>query len=306
VKIIKPVLFTWNGEAMVPSQQALGLCNGQFTVGGTYRLAPVSQRSMESHKHYFACIHEAWLNLPEMYQGRWRTDDELRYWALCQTEFCDTTTFKAASKAEALRFAAQLLTIPGFRVVELAKGNPRMVLHKTPWSQAVDAMPGQIFQASKQAVLDILSDMIGVTSKELEREGKAAVAPRRSSPPLSPDHSDNVSLGVRTRLGEIEEGARMTTIEWVKRTMAATACPGTRCAPGAWAALGDKIVKVSANHCEHVNEGCRNCYAEQMNRAWVASSSSPATARITGSRSTRRSSSSRCAGRSRHASSSSR
>lgn len=191
MKIIKPVLFTWNGEAMVPSQQALGLCNGQFTVGGTYRLAPVSQRSMESHRHYFACVREAFENLPEEHQGKWMTPDELRYHALCQTEFCDTTTFKAASFAEALRFAAQLITIPGFREVTIPKGNRRLVIHKTPWSQAVDAMPGKIFQASKQAVLDILSDMIGVTSAELAREGKAAVAPRRSSPPLSPDHSHN-------------------------------------------------------------------------------------------------------------------
>lgn len=57
----------------------------------------------------------------------------------------------------------------------------------------------------------------------------------------------------------------MTTIEWVRGDDGSKGLSWNALRARRVAALGDKIVKVSANHCEHVNNACKFCYAEQLN-----------------------------------------
>lgn len=172
-----PVLYRWDGDAMIPAAPRFAKqCDKQFVVGLTYTLVPHEQRSSVSHRHYFAAIQGAWENLPEVHAGRFRTSEHLRKWALVQSKFCDERTIVAPSKADALRIAAFVQSIDEYAVV-LVRGN--IVAHYTAKSQSLRAMDKKEFQESKQAVLDICANLIGVDVATLQAQ----------SPPLQPAHS---------------------------------------------------------------------------------------------------------------------
>lgn len=175
---MNPCVFTWDGDHMVPLARFKKLCDRQFVVHEHYTLETVQQRSAQSHNHFFACIHSAWENLPEIHGNRWLTPDALRAWALIQAGYCDETTFICHSKAEAIRLAGYLRSLDGQCEVVV---DGRLVARRVAKSQSVRAMPGKEFQASKQAVLDVIAKLIGVEPATL-----AAQSPRIASPSVAP------------------------------------------------------------------------------------------------------------------------
>lgn len=167
-----PFLYEWNGEAMVPLPYFRRQADKQFVVHEHYRLEVVEQRSVESHRHYFACINEAFANLPEIHKGRWQTADDLRKWALCQTEFRDEVNYIAKTKAEAKRWARELGRMKDFAVIVIVRN---MVVRYTPKSQSYQDMTKKEFQASKDAVLDVLATLLQIDVNELSSNaGRAA------------------------------------------------------------------------------------------------------------------------------------
>lgn len=60
-----PIPFAWDGFAMVPLASFRKRADAQFVIGERYILVEQNERSMRSHRHYFASVHEGWLNLPE-------------------------------------------------------------------------------------------------------------------------------------------------------------------------------------------------------------------------------------------------
>ncbi|MBI1493437.1 hypothetical protein [Halocynthiibacter styelae] len=160
--------FHWDGEAMVPVPVHRKRCDELFVIGETYHLEEVKQRSMRSHRHYFASVAEAWKNLPESFgMEPWaQSADHLRAYALIKTGYCDTQTFACSSKAEAARWAGNMRPMDEYSVV-VARGDT--VYRFTAQSQSTKAMGAENFAASKTAVLDFVSNLIGTTSKELQR-----------------------------------------------------------------------------------------------------------------------------------------
>ncbi len=170
--ITSPVVYQWSGEEMVPLKRFHNLVNGQFVVGETYMLAEIEERSVRSHQHYFASINEAWRNLPEHLAERFPSAEHLRKWALIKTGYRDERSTVCASKAEALRVAAFIRPIDDYAVVVVRDA---VVIHWTAKSQKLRAMGAKTFQASKDAVLNEISNLIGVDATELRRNtGKAA------------------------------------------------------------------------------------------------------------------------------------
>lgn len=168
----KPVTYSWDGEAMVPLQHFGASCDRQFIVGETYQLIVHENRSQESHNHYFAAIHDAWMNLPELDSERFATAEHLRKWALIKAGYRDERSVVCASKAEALRVAAFIKPMDEFAVVLTHEA---VVTVYTAQSQSKKAMGADAFQASKQKVLDVISAMIGVEQKALtDNAGLAA------------------------------------------------------------------------------------------------------------------------------------
>lgn len=166
-----PLPFRWSGEAFEPLGRFRKSCDDRFVVGQVYSLEEVHERSQATHNHFFATIADYWRHLPERFDGRWPTPEHFRKWALIQVGYRDERSFVAGSKAEALRLAAFLRPVDGYSVV-IVDGCVVTVL--TAKSQSRAAMRTKEFQDSKEKVLTLLEQMVGVERDLMEREGEAA------------------------------------------------------------------------------------------------------------------------------------
>lgn len=157
-----PVPFQWDGEVMKPLQPKRA--DAFYTVGERYIMVPVSHRSDATHKHEFAWLREAWMNLPEALADDFPTSEHLRKFALIKAGYFDSHTITCGSRAEALRVAAFIKPIDEFAVVVT---NAATVTRYTAKSQSRKAMGAKDFQESKTAIMDLIAGMIGVAPKEL-------------------------------------------------------------------------------------------------------------------------------------------
>lgn len=166
---LAPQPFRWDGEAMVPLRPKLA--DQAYVIGETYAMVPHEDRSPKSHRHFFASVNEAWKNLPDDLAEKFPTADHLRKAALIKAGYRDERTIVAASRAEALRLAAFVRPMDEYAIVSTAGAT---VVVWTAKSQSERAMGRAEFQASKDAVLAILADLIGVDAATLSRQQVAA------------------------------------------------------------------------------------------------------------------------------------
>jgi hypothetical protein len=127
-----------------------------------YRLIVSAERSAASHRHYMACVAEAWANLPEHLADEFATPDQLRRWALIRTGYCDVV--KVVSSRKSMR------RIDGYSVITVdAEGTMTI---RTARSQSYAAMGKKEFQESKDAVLGYLAQLIETTPEALRQAAK--------------------------------------------------------------------------------------------------------------------------------------
>lgn len=162
----QPILMRWTGEAMEPDGRTwAGRADKQFVVGERYFVTAEHERSIASHRQYFASLNEAWRNLPEEMDERFPTMDHLRRYALIKTGFADERSIVCASKAEAQRLAAFIKPMDSYAIVAASEATVKVWTAK---SQSMRAMGAAEFQRSKSAVLDLVAGMIGVKKDALE------------------------------------------------------------------------------------------------------------------------------------------
>lgn len=166
-----PFISTWDGESFIPLQRFARQCDREFVIGQQYRLVENEERSRASHNQYFASIHEAWLNLPEEIAHRFPSPDHLRRWALIQAGYRNERTIVAGSPDAANEIAAFIEDIDDYAVV-VVHGN--LVSHCTAKSQSTKAMGKTVFQDSKRKVLDVISNLIGVSAGDLHSNADQA------------------------------------------------------------------------------------------------------------------------------------
>jgi len=162
--------FVWNGDAMEPVTGFKKRCDATFAIGARYVLAPLEERSSASHRHEFAWLREAWMNLPEHLADQFPTEIHLRKRALIEAGYCDETIIDVGTKAGALRVAAAWRGANDFALV-IARGP--VVVVRTAKSQARGKMDRKTFQESKTAIMEIVAQMIGVAPDDL-RKAEAA------------------------------------------------------------------------------------------------------------------------------------
>ena len=166
----RPMSFMWDGDAMIPRSPRLA--DKTYVVGEVYMLVPHEDRSPASHSHEFAWLKDAWNNLPEKLADNFPTPEHLRKRALIDANYYDEMIIDAGSNAAALRVAAGFRQIDDFALV-IVRGVH--VIRRTAKSQSRRAMNKQEFQESKTAIMEIVSNMIGVKPGELADEaGQAA------------------------------------------------------------------------------------------------------------------------------------
>lgn len=170
----RPVPMQWDGEVMRPTRGFAALADKQYIVGEVYTLAEAEpSRSGASHRHYFAAVYDAWLNLPEREAERFPTAEALRKYALIRAGFCNVSELVASSKAEAVRIAAFVSQADPYALVTV-KGV--VVQRFTAQSQDLRSMGRRVFQESKDAVLGVLAGMIEVPTEQLLFDGSRDAA----------------------------------------------------------------------------------------------------------------------------------
>jgi len=168
-----PIITRWDGDAFIPINKAWAKrADADYVVDEVYRIAPLQDRSQRSHSHYFACVHESWLNLPEHLSERFPSSEHLRKHALIEAGYRDERCYACNTNAEALRIAAFIRPMDGYAVVIVSGA---VVVCYTAKSQSMRAMGKEDFQKSKDAVLGILAKMIAVDKDDLRRHAEAAV-----------------------------------------------------------------------------------------------------------------------------------
>lgn len=168
----RPILYIKVGDHLRPIPRFMKLFHEQFAEGEEIPLDKVQQRSMASHNHYFAALHEGYMNLAEEFAQEFDSEEHMRHWCLCKEGFCTSTRWvmNTADDARQLREAlkkADAATIVG------VSGNVATVYH--PFSQSMATMGKEAFEASKQAVLARVASMANTTPAELKKNaGRSA------------------------------------------------------------------------------------------------------------------------------------
>ena len=168
-----PIPMRWDGDAMIPLPNFARQADGAYVIGEVYPMVPHEDRSRKSHDHYFVLVGEAWENLPEAMSGRWPTAEHLRKWALIRAGYRDERSIVCRSKKEANRLKAFIRPMDDYAVVLAQEA---VVTVYTAKSQSMRAMGKRVFQESKDAVLGVLADLIGVEVSVLVHQQSAGGA----------------------------------------------------------------------------------------------------------------------------------
>lgn len=166
-----PFLAKWDGETFMPLPRFMAKCQTYFRPGLTYSITEQVERSAASHSHYFACVNEAFHNLPEEWSGQFATVESLRKWALIRAGFCDQQHIVLSTHEDAEKVGNHLRGLRDYAEVSVVD---RTVVILIAQSQSKKAMGPARFQESKTKVLDILSYMIGVDVADLSKQAKSA------------------------------------------------------------------------------------------------------------------------------------
>lgn len=200
-----PIPMEWTGEVMRPQQRYVWQARKQFEVGATYPLVIHEERSTNSHNHFFASVHEAWKNLPEHLSKKHPTSEHLRKWALIKAGFADERSIACDSNAEALKVAAFVKPMDEYSVVVVRDDVVKVF---TAQSQSARTMDKKAFQDSKTAVLEIVSEMIGVDPATLSKNTN----PSQDSPPETAEPAPTVPpvSGAGSNPSSLPDGWRTT------------------------------------------------------------------------------------------------
>jgi len=167
-----PVYFTWLGAALVPLPRFYAEMTKTMVVGGVYAFERVLPRSKKSHDHFFAVLHEAWLQLPEFLEKEFQNEVKFRKWLLVEAGYCNESRFKMATNEDAERFAAYCAGLDEYARIDVVG---EFVSVRKAMSQSEKAMGRKTFQESKDKVFQIYHKLTGIDPTTLQQNaGKAA------------------------------------------------------------------------------------------------------------------------------------
>lgn len=164
-------IFTWRADDGCLVAKWPKLAASRFVDGQDYLMAEVEHRSDKTHKHEFAWLREAWLNLPEHLADEFPTAEHLRKHALIVAGFYNETVLDVGSNAAALR-VAQFARGEDEYAAAVVRG-PIVAVRKAK-SQSRRTMDKHEFQASKTAILELIAAMLGVDPHTLNKQEEKA------------------------------------------------------------------------------------------------------------------------------------
>lgn len=163
-----PLHYRWTGQAMTPTRPEKAM--REFEVGRVYALVQHEEISAVSRSHQHAELRDLWKNLPETISHLYPSPQHLRKRALVEGGFYDEEIVDCGTPEVAASVGALTRRHDDFAVIFV---RDHLVIVRTAKSQA--KMNRKEFQASKEAVLEICREMVGV-SKEVSQAnaGRAA------------------------------------------------------------------------------------------------------------------------------------
>lgn len=169
----QPIQCAWDGEVLRPTSTFwLNRAKEQWGDGEILMVEARMERSDNSHRHYFAAIKECWDNLPDDKREEFPTTEHLRARALIKAGYHDVVDHLCLSPSDARNIATFMRRVVSPYAVVIAKDG--VVRVYTPKSQSMKAMDKATFAASKEKVLAVLADLIGVSTDDLNKNAGAA------------------------------------------------------------------------------------------------------------------------------------
>ena len=170
----------YTGQALVPDGNfATAALADRLGQGQVVFVDLDPERSAKSHRHQFAFVRTAWDNLPEAIKDEpfAKTPETLRKHSLISCGFCKTKMVAVGEDGRAKRVARALAgmfeDVGDYAVIQT---DGPVVYCFTPESQKLKTMGGARFRESKQAILEWMADLIGVTADQLAIMGRKGAA----------------------------------------------------------------------------------------------------------------------------------
>lgn len=166
---MSPLRMMWIGTGFEPvNPHVARKADEEYIVGQVYIVTAEHQQSALSRAHQFAWLHDAWLSLPDHISARFLDEDQLRRHALIAGGFASTTVIDCATNAEARRWMKILTGEDPYCIIKVEGTS---LMRFTARSQSTRSMGAKDFQASKDAVLRYVSDLLDANPKDVERQG---------------------------------------------------------------------------------------------------------------------------------------
>lgn len=163
-----PLRLRWTGTVFEPAGfRAARECESTYEPNEVYEFLQHKVRSEKSHRHFFACVNEAFDNLPEALAAQFVSPEHLRKWALIQVGYRKERIIVQSTAADAARAAALIRPMDEFAVIETDGPLVRVWTARTQKEDGPSAMGAREFEDSKQKVLALLEEMIGLAPGEL-------------------------------------------------------------------------------------------------------------------------------------------
>jgi len=167
----RPITFKWQDGVMTPLRRFAKACAQEFVEGQFYTLVTEYERSQVSHNHFFASVHEAWINLPEDIGEDFKSEDHFRKWVLIKAGYYDLEQVLFTTNDDARNAAALVRKKDSYAIVAVTEN---IVSVFTAKSQSKRAMKGKEFQACKEKCFTVMSKLIGTDVTALAANAGAA------------------------------------------------------------------------------------------------------------------------------------
>lgn len=155
---VLPIPVMYSGGHFIPLASHKRYVADTYGEGEIVTLTRVDEESAASRGHYFALIHQAFNNLPEDVSERFANEDHLRKWCLIKAGFRSERTIVAPTEDDARQIAAFVQAMDDYALVVVSDCT---VIVWTAETQKLHHMGRERFQASKDGVLRVLSELIG-------------------------------------------------------------------------------------------------------------------------------------------------
>ncbi len=159
-------------NSLVPLPRFQRMFDEIYEVNEEYPVIISEERSMSSHRGYFAQLKEAFDNLAEEYANGFPSPEHMRAAALVEAGYCTESNYVMDNAKEARALGIALRRMSPLAIIRIS-GN--VVKHFEAESQSCAAMKKEKFEASKRAVLRIVASMARTTPAELKKNaGRSA------------------------------------------------------------------------------------------------------------------------------------